>query len=55
LHAGIKRLVNPHRYPVGLEQRLHELKTALVLAARAQRDRERPLRPSETTGQPNGD
>jgi len=33
-HAGVKRLVNPHRYPVGLERGLHERKTALVLAAR---------------------
>jgi nicotinate phosphoribosyltransferase len=33
-HAGVKRFVNPHRYPVGLEQRLHELKTDLVLRAR---------------------
>ena len=35
-HAGIKRLVNPHRYPVGLELGLHERKTALVLAARGE-------------------
>ena len=34
LHGGIKRLVNPHRYPVGLERGLHERRTALVLAAR---------------------
>jgi nicotinate phosphoribosyltransferase len=33
-HAGIKRLTHPHRYPVGLEQRLHELKTRLILQAR---------------------
>jgi nicotinate phosphoribosyltransferase len=33
-HEGIKRLVNPHRYPVGLEQTLFDLKTQLVLAAR---------------------
>jgi nicotinate phosphoribosyltransferase len=33
-HAGIKRFLNPHQYPVGLEYRLHELKTNLVLAAR---------------------
>jgi nicotinate phosphoribosyltransferase len=33
-HAGIKRFVNPHEYPVGLERSLHELKTRLVLAAR---------------------
>jgi nicotinate phosphoribosyltransferase len=35
-HAGIKRLVNPHRYPVGLERALHDRKTALVLAARGE-------------------
>ena len=33
-HAGVKRLVNPHKYPVGLERKLHDLKTALVLQAR---------------------
>jgi nicotinate phosphoribosyltransferase len=33
-HAGIRRFVNPHEYPVGLEQRLHELKTKLILQAR---------------------
>ena len=27
-HAGVKRFVNPHRYPVGLELGLHERKTA---------------------------
>ena len=35
-HAGIKRLVNPHRYPGGLERGLHERKIALVLAARGE-------------------
>jgi nicotinate phosphoribosyltransferase len=34
-HAGIKRFINPHEYPVGLEPGLHELKTRLILAARA--------------------
>jgi len=33
-HAGVKRLVNPHQYPVGLERRLYDRRTALVLAAR---------------------
>lgn len=33
-HEGVKRFDNPHRYPVGLEEKLHELKTKLVLAAR---------------------
>ncbi len=34
LHAGVKRFVNPHQFPVGLERRLHELRTRLVLEAR---------------------
>ncbi|WP_461129471.1 nicotinate phosphoribosyltransferase [Spirosoma aerophilum] len=34
LHPGVKRFVNPHTYPVGLEKRLHELKTKLILALR---------------------
>jgi nicotinate phosphoribosyltransferase len=34
LHAGIKRFVNPHQYPVGLALELQELKTRLVLQAR---------------------
>ncbi len=33
-HAGVRRLVNPHRFPVGLELGLSERRTALVLAAR---------------------
>ncbi|MBN1901963.1 nicotinate phosphoribosyltransferase [Candidatus Sumerlaeota bacterium] len=33
-HSGVKRFVNPHRYPVGLEQNLYELKTNLILKAR---------------------
>lgn len=33
-HAGIKRFVYPHQYPVGLEESLHELKTRLILQAR---------------------
>ncbi|MGO8689958.1 MAG: nicotinate phosphoribosyltransferase [Thermoguttaceae bacterium] len=33
-HAGVKRPVNPHRYPVGLELGLHERKTAMILQAR---------------------
>ncbi|HEX9998069.1 MAG TPA: nicotinate phosphoribosyltransferase [Abditibacterium sp.] len=32
--AGIKRFVNPHVYPVGLEAALHEKKMSLVLRAR---------------------
>jgi nicotinate phosphoribosyltransferase len=34
LHAGVKRFVNPHQYPVGLEQGLHETRTRLILEAR---------------------
>lgn len=33
-HPGVKRFVNPHRYPVGLETQLFDLKTRLVLEAR---------------------
>jgi nicotinate phosphoribosyltransferase len=33
-NAGVKRLVNPHQYPVGLERKLHALKTKLILEAR---------------------
>jgi len=36
LHPGIKRSVNPHQYPAGLELALHELKTKLVLKARSE-------------------
>ena len=34
-HAGVKRFVNPHRYPVGLERGLHELRTRLIVEARS--------------------
>jgi len=33
-HGGVKRFANPHKYPVGLESRLHDLKTNLILKAR---------------------
>jgi nicotinate phosphoribosyltransferase len=33
-HDGIKRLVNPHRYPVGLEAGLFDLRTRLMLEIR---------------------
>jgi nicotinate phosphoribosyltransferase len=33
-HPGIRRFDHPHQYPVGLEERLHEQKTELILAAR---------------------
>ncbi|MBV9673055.1 MAG: hypothetical protein JO076_09570, partial [Verrucomicrobia bacterium] len=34
-YAGIKRLLNPHIYPVGLDENLHHLKAELVNQARA--------------------
>jgi nicotinate phosphoribosyltransferase len=33
---GIKRFMNPHRYPVGLERRLYDLKTELIMKARGE-------------------
>jgi nicotinate phosphoribosyltransferase len=36
-HPGVKRFLNPHRYPVGLESTLHERRTELILAAREHR------------------
>ncbi len=33
-HAGVKRFLNPHGFPVGLERRLHELRARLVLEGR---------------------
>jgi nicotinate phosphoribosyltransferase len=34
LHAGLRRFVNPHQHPVGLEAGLFDLRTRLVLEAR---------------------
>ncbi len=34
-HPGVKRMVHPHQYPVGLEFGLHQLKTKLVQQMRA--------------------
>ena len=34
LHPTIRRFVNPHPYPAGLELGLHELRTRLILEAR---------------------
>ena len=34
LHEGTKRFVNPHTYPVGLEKKLFDEKTALILKLR---------------------
>ncbi|HSK80177.1 MAG TPA: hypothetical protein VLQ45_27230, partial [Thermoanaerobaculia bacterium] len=33
-HGGIKRFVNPHQYPVGLELQYYDLKMRLILEAR---------------------
>ena len=33
-HRSIKRFDNPHEYPVGLDPRLHDLRTRLVMEAR---------------------
>ncbi len=33
-HGGVKRLLNPHQYPVGLELGLHRIKKGLIFAAR---------------------
>jgi nicotinate phosphoribosyltransferase len=33
-HSGVKRFVNPHQFPVGLERRLFDLRAQLVLEAR---------------------
>ncbi len=33
-HAGVKRFVNPHQFPVGLERGLYDLRMQLVLEAR---------------------
>ena len=33
-HDGVKRFLNPHRYPVGLDAGLLDLRTRLVLEAR---------------------
>jgi nicotinate phosphoribosyltransferase len=34
LHPGIKRFVNPHQYPVGLDPKLHERRTRMIVEAR---------------------
>lgn len=34
LHPSIRRLLNPHEYPVGLERSLHDLKHQLMMRAR---------------------
>jgi nicotinate phosphoribosyltransferase len=37
-YSGIKRLLNPHLYPVGLEYNLYELKTRLIEEHRRETD-----------------
>jgi nicotinate phosphoribosyltransferase len=36
-HSGVKRFINPHQYPVGLELGLNDMKTKLVLRARGEK------------------
>jgi nicotinate phosphoribosyltransferase len=36
LHPSIKRITYPHLYPVGLESKLHNIKTDLILRARGE-------------------
>jgi nicotinate phosphoribosyltransferase len=36
-HEGIKRFVNPHTYPVGLEKGLYDFKTELILKMRSKK------------------
>ncbi len=35
-HQGVRRFVNPHQYPVGIESFLYDLKTKLILEIREQ-------------------
>ncbi len=41
-HSGVRRLDNPHQYPVGLEAGLHERKMDLIRAARTRTQTEAP-------------
>jgi nicotinate phosphoribosyltransferase len=41
LHSGNKRLINPHRYPVGLEQGLFELRAKMIEHLKSEVARER--------------
>jgi nicotinate phosphoribosyltransferase len=36
-HSGVKRFVNPHQYPAGLELGLHNMKNDLILRARGEK------------------
>jgi len=44
-HTGVKRFLTPHRFPVGLEKGLHDLRTRLVLEARGSAPRGGPGTP----------
>jgi nicotinate phosphoribosyltransferase len=37
-YTGVKRLLNPHIYPVGLELGLYEIKSRLMQEARRKRE-----------------
>ncbi len=37
-HEGIKRFVNPHNYPVGLEKGLYDFKTEVILKLRSKKE-----------------
>lgn len=41
-HSGMRRLINPHEYPVGFEKTLHEMKTQLIMEARGMRNNAHP-------------
>ncbi len=36
-HPGIKRFINPHRYPAGLEKSLFDMRTGMILSIRVDR------------------
>lgn len=46
LHPGIRRFLNPHAYPVGLEERLANLRMKMILQARKRRAAEASNRPT---------
>jgi len=48
LHPTIKRFLNPHRYPAGLEHRLFDLKTSLIVQMRENANASGPA--AATTG-----
>jgi nicotinate phosphoribosyltransferase len=54
-HLGIKRFVNPHQYPVGLELGLFDLRTQLILEARGLVHGHGHSHPQVQAGHPAGD